>query len=64
VGRTSSQEVLNAVVAHEFGHALGIGGHSPNAQDVMFGAPTVSVPTGRDAQTLQFVLGERPRFTL
>jgi hypothetical protein len=64
VGRTSSQEALNAVVAHEFGHALGIGGHSPNALDVMFGAPTVSVPTNRDAQTLQYLLGERPRFTL
>ncbi|MCE2900063.1 MAG: hypothetical protein ACK6DP_11725 [Gemmatimonas sp.] len=64
IGRTGSQDALNAVVAHEFGHALGIGGHSPNTQDVMFGVPTVSVPTSRDAQTLQYLLGERPRFTL
>lgn len=64
VGKTSGQEALNAVVAHEFGHALGIGGHSPDTRDVMFGAPTVAVPSNRDAQTLQYLLGERPRFTL
>jgi Zn-dependent protease with chaperone function len=64
VGKTANQDALNAVVAHEFGHALGIGGHSPDARDVMFGTPAVAIPSARDAQTLQYLLGERPRFTL
>ena len=60
----SSQATLQALVTHEFGHVLGIGGHSPMTTDVMFGTPTVTEPSGRDAQTLQFVLGERPRVLL
>ena len=64
VAGVSTQSALDALVAHEFGHMLGIGGHSPLASDVMFGVPTVSTPSGRDAQTLQFVLGERPRVIL
>jgi predicted Zn-dependent protease len=60
----SSQATLQALVSHEIGHALGIGGHSPMATDVMFATPTVTEPSGRDAQTLQFVLGERPRVLL
>lgn len=58
-GRLPSQARLDAVVAHELGHALGIGGHSDDAADLMFASPTVRRPSNRDAQTLQFVLGER-----
>lgn len=64
VGGMASQAVLEAVVLHEMGHALGIGGHSPETADVMFGNPTARFLSGRDVQTLQFLLGERPRFTL
>lgn len=64
VGALANQTELETILAHEFGHALGIGAHSPNSRDLMFGAPTVSVPSIRDAQTLQFLLGERPAFTL
>lgn len=64
VGAMASQAVLESVVLHEMGHALGIGGHSPEATDVMFGDPTARFLSGRDVQTLQFLLGERPQFTL
>ena len=63
-GRLESQTRMNAVVAHEFGHALGIGGHSDVSTDLMFASPTVAVPSNRDAQTLQYVLGQRPAFYL
>lgn len=51
------QSRYDAIVAHELGHALGIGAHSSVAGDLMFGLPTNPFPTGRDAQTLQYVLG-------
>lgn len=63
-GRVSSQAAYNAVVAHEFGHALGIGAHSDNPADLMFGLPTVAVPSDRDRATLRFVLGQPPGLTL
>jgi predicted Zn-dependent protease len=63
-GRVASQDALNAVVAHEFGHALGIGAHSDDARDLMFGLPTVSAPSARDRGTLRFVLGQRAQLTL
>lgn len=52
------------VVLHELGHALGIGGHSPVATDAMFAAPTVSVPSPRDARTLRYLLHRRAGLTL
>ena len=55
---------LLAVTMHELGHAIGIGGHSPNADDVMFAAPTVTRPSRADARTLRYVLHRRPTLTL
>jgi hypothetical protein len=52
----ASPAVLDAIVAHELGHALGIGGHSADAADLMFAAPTSARPTVRDAATLRYVL--------
>lgn len=63
-GRITSQDALNAVVAHEFGHALGIGAHSDDARDLMFGLPSVSAPSARDRGTLRFVLGQPAELTL
>jgi predicted Zn-dependent protease len=46
----------NGTMAHEFGHALGIGGHSPSRLDLMYrtGSSTRSpVPTQSDINTLR-----------
>ena len=53
----ANQAGLDGIVAHEFGHALGIGAHSSDSADLMFGLPRVSSPSARDARTLQYVLG-------
>lgn len=60
LGRVTSQIGLNAVMAHELGHALGIGAHSDQAADLMFGLPTVVTPSARDGATLRFLLGQPP----
>ena len=56
-GRLSSTAAYESVVAHEIGHAVGIGAHSDEPTDLMFGAPTVKAPSSRDGQTLRYVLG-------
>lgn len=63
-GRVTSQSAYNAVVAHEFGHALGIGAHSDLASDLMFGLPTVETPSDRDVATLRAVLGRAATLVL
>lgn len=47
---------LLATATHEFGHALGIGGHSPDGGDVMFAShdPNADVlPSARDIATIK-----------
>lgn len=61
---TATQAALDALVAHEVGHAVGIGGHSPQATDVMYTRPTVRTPTDRDRNTLRNVLGRAADITL
>jgi hypothetical protein len=63
-GRASSQSAYNAIVAHEFGHALGIGAHSDVSSDVMFALPTTEIPSARDRATLRWLLGQRPALLL
>ena len=62
--RASSAAAYDALVAHELGHALGIGAHSDNAADLMFANPMVATPSARDKATLRFVLGKAPNIRL
>ena len=64
VASTASSGALVAVTIHELGHAVGIGGHSPDPNDVMFAAPTVTRPSRADARTLRYVLHRPPTLTL
>ena len=47
-----SQEETRTVCLHEFGHALGLWGHSPDPLDVSFWASIAQRPTARDRATL------------
>lgn len=63
-GRADGQGGLDALVAHELGHAVGIGGHSDDSGDVMFPQPRVAAPSGRDTQTLRWLLGQSVQLIL
>lgn len=54
--RIPNAAVFQRIVAHEFGHVIGIGTHSGTSTDLMFGGPTVDLPSAPDAQTLRYVL--------
>ncbi|MBX9928837.1 MAG: hypothetical protein K2X99_07980 [Gemmatimonadaceae bacterium] len=49
---------LRALVTHELGHAVGIGGHSTQPTDVMFAAPTTAQLSDRDIQTLRWLVAQ------
>jgi len=52
----SAANPLAALVTHELGHALGIGGHSTDPRDVMYASPSVAVPSARDIATLRWLV--------
>ncbi|MCE2413453.1 tetratricopeptide repeat protein [Candidatus Poribacteria bacterium] len=47
-----SQEEMRTVCLHEFGHAIGLWGHSPDDADVCHALATAQHPTHRDINTL------------
>jgi len=53
---TPTAAARRAVVAHELGHAFGVGGHSTRDDDLMYAEPRVAAPSARDGQTLRYVL--------
>ncbi len=61
VGGDVSEEIIRKTCLHEIGHALGIAGHSPNNNDVMFylvESPTVSSHLSeRDRATIRKMYG-------
>lgn len=63
VSPTQTGLFVQSAVRHEFGHALGLWGHSPNPQDVMFAAQ-VAQPgrvSARDVNTLMRVYEQPTR---
>jgi tetratricopeptide (TPR) repeat protein len=48
-----SQEEMRTVCVHEFGHAIGLWGHSPHPGDICYPTATVQQPSDRDIRTLQ-----------
>lgn len=61
---SSTANPLAALVTHELGHAVGIGGHSPAALDVMYLSPAVSAPSARDITTLRWVVRQQVEMRL
>ena len=48
-----SQEEMRTVCLHEFGHAIGLWGHSPHPGDISYPTATAQHPTARDITTLR-----------
>ena len=48
-----SQEEMRTVCLHEFGHAIGLWGHSPHPGDIIYPTATGQQPSTRDITTLR-----------
>ena len=48
-----SQKEMRTVCLHEFGHAIGLWGHSPHPGDISYPTATVQHPSARDITTLR-----------
>ena len=48
-----SQEEMRTVCVHEFGHAIGLWGHSPHPGDICYPTATAQQPSERDIATLR-----------
>ncbi|MBF2056789.1 MAG: matrixin family metalloprotease [Cyanobacterium sp. T60_A2020_053] len=58
-----ADDYLVSNISHEMGHALGIWGHSPNPDDIMYYAHTANIPTisPRDLNTLRKIYHQSTR---
>jgi len=60
-GQAESPEMVPRLVAHELGHALGIGQHSPDANDLMWrGTLLADEPTAADVATIRTLYRTSP----
>jgi predicted Zn-dependent protease len=59
-GELDTLSFFPALVAHEMGHVVGIGAHSPTPTDLMYGRPRRFTPAPADEATLRFILGHKP----
>ena len=63
INPTQSGDYLRAAVRHEFGHALGIWGHSPEATDALYFSQTrtPAAISDRDLNTLKRIYEQPTR---
>jgi tetratricopeptide (TPR) repeat protein len=59
-----TNDQMKTVLLHEFGHAVGLWGHSKDKADVMYYAADALHPTPRDANTLKMVYSHEPNYSL
>ena len=55
-----SQEEMRTVCLHEFGHAIGLWGHSPHPGDISYPTATAQHPSARDITTLRRLYNTLP----
>ena len=55
-----SQEEMRTVCLHEFGHAIGLWGHSPHPGDISYPTATAQHPSARDIITLRKLYSTPP----
>jgi tetratricopeptide (TPR) repeat protein len=63
-GKPLTHEQVKTVLLHEFGHAIGLWGHSKDQADVMYYAADSLHPTDRDSSTIKLVYSHKPGYSL
>lgn len=63
-GKPLTHEQMKTVLLHEFGHAIGLWGHSKDEADVMYYASDSLHPTPRDSRTIKMVYSHKPDYSL
>lgn len=61
-GAPISANLAKKVIAHELGHAIGIGGHSPNQQDLMFPTSYPNAPQVAGVLDLNTIMTAYPSY--
>ncbi len=64
-GQILDTETLYLTIVHEFGHVLGIHGHSPNEEDIMYWQASLKQTqlTSRDLATMKRLYQTKPTYT-
>ncbi len=63
-GKPLTHEQIKTVLLHEFGHAIGLWGHSKDEADVMYYAADALHPTARDSSTVKMVYSHKSSHSL